>query len=70
MILDGEFGVVLGQTEKEITKAVARICTVTVGEAERPLRRAEKILDLLVDSPAPTKSELVRSLGQETSSRI
>ncbi len=60
MVLNRKLVVLLGVTQEEISKINTGIGVV---EGEPPLSCAKKILDLLVERPAATDLELMRSLG-------
>src|SRR5215472_5331428 len=62
MVLNGEFTIVLRNTEQEVRKTVSRVRRPFTTKAECALRGSEQILNFLIDGPAPAKSELVRSL--------
>ena len=58
--MHSEFVVAAGLAEKEIGEVQPGIATA---EVKRALRVAKQVLDLLIDRPAATKLNLVRTLG-------
>ena len=69
MVLDGKLLITGGGAKQEISEAISRVEGRTIScvaliitlEGEGALGRSEKVLNLLVEGPAPAEFELVRA---------
>ena len=61
MVLDGKLLITGGGAKQEISEAISRVALIISLEGECALGRSEKVLNLLVEGPAPAEFELVRA---------
>src|SRR5205807_9372579 len=61
MVLDGKLLISGGGAKQEIGEAISRVALIITLEGECALGRSEKVLNLLVEGPAPAEFELVRA---------